>query len=106
MIFEPSMFPIRYKYHECTLTLTLQQADIGDWYSVDLEVTNLWFTCQEEYPDTLRGATGVAGLHGGIFVRIWFESERNMTNDGVTAREISDGGIGGGTEGGGLSDDG
>ena len=85
------MFPIRYKYHECTLTLTLQQEDIGDWYNVDLEITNLWFTCQEEYPDTLRGATGVAGFHGNIFVRVWYESKGNVTDDGVTAREISDG---------------
>lgn len=93
MVFEPSAFPIRYKYQECTVTLTLQQKDIGDWYSVDAAATSLWFNCQEEYPDTLRGATGVAGYHGRIFVRVWFESEGNVTDDGVTAREISDGGI-------------
>ena len=92
-IFHPSMFPIRYKYRECTLTLTLHQKDMGDWYSVDAAATNLWFTCQEDYPGTLRGATGVAGFHGRMFVRIWFESERNVTDDGVTAREISDGGM-------------
>lgn len=104
--FDPSEFPIRHKYEDCTVTLTLDQEEIGSWYSVDWAATNLWLACQAEYPDTLRGATGVAGFHGRIFVRIWYEKEGDVTDEGLTAREISEGEMKRDDEGEGLSDEG
>ena len=104
-LFQPEEFPIRHKYEECSVTLSLRRQDVGSWTDVDLVATNLWFSCQEEYPNTLRGATGVAGSYGRIFVRIWFEKKGNVTDDGVTARGISEGGLKGDDEGWGLSDE-
>ena len=88
--FKPSEFPIRNKYEDCTVTLTLHENEIGSWYSVDRAATNLWSACQAEYPETLRGATGTAGFHGRILVRIWYEKEGNGTDEGLSARGISE----------------
>lgn len=104
--FDPKDFPIRHKYEECSVTLTLPEKEIGSWTGVNLVATNLWFSCQEEYPHTLRGATGNAGYNGRMFIRIWVESEANVTDDRVTAREISEGGMKRDDEGRGLSDEG
>ena len=104
--FEPSAFPIRKRYDDCIVTLALHEMEIGSWYSVDRSATNLWFACQREYPETLRGATGAAGFHGYIFVRIWYEKQGNVTDEGLTAREISEEGMERDEESGGLSDQG
>ena len=106
IVFEPSEFPIRNTYDDCTVTLTLHQKEMGSWYSVDWAATNLWWACQHEYPETLRGATGAAGFHGYIFVRIWYEKVGNVTDEGLTAREINEDGMERDDEGGGLSDQG
>ena len=103
ILFNPRDFPIRYKYQECSVTLTLQKPDLGSWYGVHVAAANFWYACHEKHPDTLQGATGVAGHDGRIFIRIWFERAGNVTDDGVTAREISEGGIERDSEGGGLS---
>ena len=106
IVFNPDEFPIRNTYEDCTVTLTLQENEMGSWYSVDWAATNLWFACQREYPDTLRGATGVAGFHGRIFVRIWYEKGGNLTDEGLTAREISEDGVERDDEDSVLSDEG
>ncbi len=92
-IFETSDFPMSFEYGGCVVTLTLPKKDVGTWLGVDWAVVHLWMGCQTMYPRTLRGATGVAGFYGNMFVRVWYEGTGNAAESGVTAREIGEDGV-------------
>ena len=92
-MFDPDDFPVNFAYGGCTVRLTLLDKDNGTWWAVDLTAVYVWTTCKFMYPDTLRGATGFAGYHQRMFVRIWYEGPGNAAEDEVTAREIGGDGV-------------
>lgn len=88
---------MHYEYGGCTVTLTLHEQDTGSWFNVEWMATNVWFGCQEIYPETLRGASTTVGTRGRMFVRIWYEGIGDEAEGGVTARQIGDDGVERGT---------
>ena len=92
-IFDASDFPVQHRYGGCTVTLTLGEQDTGTWENVEWSATNVWLSCQNMYPETLRGASTSAGTHGKMFVRIWYEGSGNGAEDVVAARQIGDDGL-------------
>ena len=92
-IFKPNEFPKHYRYGGCTVTLSLGDQDTGSWWQVEFMATHVWRTCQNLYPQTLRGASTFAGIDDRMFVRIWYEGIGNVAEAGVTARRIGDDGV-------------
>ena len=92
-IFDKSDFPIYHKYGGCVVTLRLFEQDTGTWEDVEWSARNVWLSCQIMYPQTLMGASTLAGSHGKMFVRIWYEGSGSGVEGVVAARRIGDDGV-------------